>query len=124
VQTRLDAAIASFVSMRLSSGPGERDVLLSDAAAALEEVYLRLQYEARCGGLVESEAQAAGFGKAQMLSLLAGIRSRASQLQQLNEAAIGLCRGWLSAAPFAPGEYTPEGVATSVPEVSGMPLRA
>jgi hypothetical protein len=123
VQAGLDAAIDSLVSMRLSDGPNERDALTGEAAALLEEVCLRWRGEKQQTGQLELDSPDANLWKVQMLSLLHDIQVRGGQLQGLNEAALGLCRGWLAAAPLIDG-YTPEGFGASAYEPNGLRIRA
>jgi hypothetical protein len=124
VQARLEAAIGSFVSMPLGNGPNEREAALGEAAALLEGVYAHWQREKQPAGQLESDLLAAALWKVQMLPLLRGVHAQASQLQRLNDTALGFCQGWLSAAPLPLDDYTPEGIWASVREPSGLRIRA
>jgi hypothetical protein len=124
VQAQLDAAIGSFVSMHLSHhGPSERNAVLGEAAALLEAVYAQRRSEKQPAGQLQPGSLAADPREVQMLPLLRRIQAQASQLQRLNDAALGFCHGWLSAAPPV-DDYTPEGVWASVHEPSGLRIRA
>jgi hypothetical protein len=123
IQARLDAVIGSFVSLQFSHGPSERNAVLGEAAALLEAVYAHWRREKQPAGQLQPDSLAADFREVQMLPLLRGIQTQASQLQRLNDAALGFCHGWLSAAPPV-DDYTPEGVWASVHEPSGLRIRA
>jgi hypothetical protein len=123
IQARLDAAIASFVSMQLGHGPSERNAELGEAAALLETVYAHWRREKQPTGPLQPDSLAADLREVQMLPLLRGIQAQAGQLQRLNDAALGFCHGWLSAAPPV-DDYTPDGVWASVHEPSGLRIRA
>jgi hypothetical protein len=124
IQARLDAAIGSFVSMQLSHGPSERNAVLGEAAALLETIYAHWRREKQPTGQLQPDSLAADLWEVQMLPLLRGIQAQAGQLQRLNDAALGFCHGWLSAALPPVDDYTPEGVWASVHEPSGLRIRA
>jgi hypothetical protein len=124
VQARLAAAIGSFVSMQLSHGPSERNAVLGEAAALLKAVYAHWRREKQAAGQLQPGSVAADSREVQMLPLLRGIQAQASQLQRLNDAALGFCHGLLSAALPPVDDYTPEGVWASVHEPSGLRIRA
>jgi hypothetical protein len=124
VQTRLDAAIGSFVNIRLSDGPNEREAVLGEAAALLENIHSHWRREKPPAGRLELDSLAAVLRQGRILPLLRGIHAQVSQLQRLNDAALGFCHGCLSAAPPPVDDYTPEGVWASVHEPSGPRIRA
>jgi hypothetical protein len=106
VEARLGAATESLISMRLDTGPNERAALLREAVVLLEDVYLQWRPKQQQSGSGKPDFTAS----AQIVSWLQGIQARIVQLGQLNEAALGLCRGWLSAQPPPVADYTREGI--------------
>lgn len=120
VQAALEEAIASLVRMRLSTRRIERDTLLSEAAAALEQVYRDWRCEKQQVNSLAFVWPEADLAKARTLLLLRGIQTRANQLQRLNDASVSLCRGWLSPAPASVDDYTPEGIWAHTHEAGGL----
>lgn len=124
VQLKIEASLKSLVSMRLSgltgSGPTDSHVLLREAAGLLEQIYgsplRRMDWT--------SDRLDPGRGKARTLALLGGILTRARQVQLLNDAAMGFCRGWLSVAPPPLDNYTPEGIREGVREPGELRIQA
>jgi hypothetical protein len=107
---RLDAAAGLLVGMRLSKGPGECASLMTEAAALLEEVRLHWRGEGQGRGPAAAEGPAPDLSKTELLASLRAIRTRMEQLGKLNDAAVTLCRGWLSAQPLTAVGYTAEGL--------------
>ena len=134
VELKLAAAAESLIGMQPGSGSRERVALMQAAAALLQAIYCEMQAQEMHGENLspsrraaartdrrESETDspatpprtaqlAAEPDKAEILRLLCGIQMRVGQLGQLNDAALGFCRGWLSVQPAPAIDYTCEGI--------------
>jgi hypothetical protein len=151
VEVKLAAATESLIGMQPGSGPSERAALMSEAAALLQDLdreihvqqihvqqthassllsgcrAVRTDGRAPDSSAIEPRTAsllAADGAKAEILRVLHGIQERASQLGELNDAALSLCRGWLSVQPAPVEDYTPGGVWSAVREPAGPQTRA